>query len=98
MEILGQQTELSENRSLIPGDVLVIQAIAADIDDRCERDTDVFAGRWDTWYALRSSSLATNRVMVRVEDKQPIYHFIVGEAEYELIDHTINANGTAEKL
>lgn len=54
-QVFGQQAELSEDRRLVPADVLVIQPVAADVDDGGEGDLDVLV-RWrDTRYAGRES-------------------------------------------
>ena len=43
IELRIQQPDLHQHRSLIPVDVLVVELVAAEIDDRDERDLDVFA-------------------------------------------------------
>ena len=44
-QILRQQAQLTEESSLIPGDVFVIEAVSSDIDYRSERDFGFYVGR-----------------------------------------------------
>lgn len=48
-EVLGQQSKLPQHATLVPGDVLVIQSITADIDHSRERHFDPFVSRRNAW-------------------------------------------------
>lgn len=42
-EVLGQHSQLPQYSGLVPGDVLVVQSVAADVDDGVEGDPEVDA-------------------------------------------------------
>lgn len=47
-EVFRHEPQLDEDGCLIPGDVFVVQTIAADVDHRCKGDADRFAGWGDS--------------------------------------------------
>lgn len=46
-QVLRHQSQLDQHRRLVPCDVLVVQAVAADIDDGREGDLELAVGWWD---------------------------------------------------
>lgn len=47
-QVLGEDSNLAQNRPLVPVDMLVVQSVAADVDDGGHGHLDQFSGGWET--------------------------------------------------
>jgi hypothetical protein len=58
-KVLRQQAQLPQHGALVPADVLVVEPVAADVDDACEGYLDFFVGWGDTGDAVFGSETAS---------------------------------------
>jgi hypothetical protein len=83
--------------------VFVVEPVAADVDDRCEGDSDVAVGWWDVGDSEVGPLLAWGGDLWWEEgeggrDGQPVYFFVVGEAEYEFVYDTVDADCSTDEI
>lgn len=98
-QVLREQAKLTEYSALVPGDVLVVEAIAADIDDACKRNAELL-GRWGD---ARDPAREVSASLVPIDnaeqyDIQPVNNPVMGAVEQKLVDDAVHPDRPAHQL
>lgn len=104
---LWKQSKLPEHSSLIPRNVLVVKAVASDVDDRGEGYLERLSRGRYAWRAIRQyhqfvRHAATPGLPAKRQEKQnrlqPVHRPVMGELDNKLVDDAIHAHRPADKL